>query len=132
MGGFARFNSSLPLRLSELAILTMGAHWRAKFEWFAHYPEGLKTGLDPVALEAIRCGETPSFANEDEAAVYEFSHELLNKKRVSDAAFHRAKAALGELSLVDLVGVLGFYGLVSMTLNSFGVDLPEGAEDPFP
>lgn len=129
---YLRYGSALPPRLSELAILTMAVHWRSKFEWFAHYSDGLKSGLDPAPLDVLRTGGTPSFAREDEAAVHSFAHELLNNKRVSDDTFRRAHAALGQMGVVDLVAILGYYGIVSMTLNSFEIGLPPGVEDPFP
>ena len=62
LGAFCRFGTSLPPRLSELAIITMGAHWRAGFEWFAHAPLAIKAGVDPAAVEAIRTSKPPKFA----------------------------------------------------------------------
>jgi 4-carboxymuconolactone decarboxylase len=69
---------------------------------------------------------------DDEAALYAFASELLQKKRVSEATYRRAEAALGPLGLVDLVGVLGYYALISMTIVAFQVPLPDGAPEPFP
>ena len=132
LGAFCRYGTSLPQRLSELAIITTGAHWRAGFEWAVHAPIALKAGLAPDVVEAIRTGREPSFTQEDERAVYAFSSELLRNRRVADATFRLAFDTLGQLGLVDLVGVLGYYGLISMTINAFEVPLPEGAEEPFP
>jgi 4-carboxymuconolactone decarboxylase len=131
LGAFCRFGSSLPPRLSELAILVTGAHWQAGFEWHVHAPIGLQAGLAPAAVEAIRAGKTPAFALADERAVYEFAHELLTTKRVSHATYAAAKVALGEVGVVDLVGILGYYGLISMTIVAFEVQLPPGAPEPF-
>jgi len=131
LGAFCRFGSGLERRLSELAILVTGAYWKAKFEWHAHAPIGIEAGLDPLAVEAIRSGATPLFAREDEAAVYAFARELLENRRVSDATYARAKDALGPRGLVNLVGILGYYALISMTLVAFEVALPEGAANPF-
>ena len=117
LGAYCRFNSSLPPRLSELAICTTGAFWKANYEWFAHAPLAIKAGIDPAAIEAIRIGGTPKFTKADEQAVYDFAHELLTTRRVSPATFERAKKELGETSVIDLVGIIGYYGLVSVTLN---------------
>jgi 4-carboxymuconolactone decarboxylase len=131
LGAFCRYHSSLPKRLSELAILITGAYWRAGFEWHVHAPEGVRAGLDAAAVEAIRKGERPAFAQEDEAALHAFASELLTTQRVSNATYKRAEAALGTLGLVDLVGILGYYALISMTIVAFEVPLPEGAAEPF-
>ena len=143
LGAFCRYRTGLPARLSELAILVTGAHWRAGFEWHVHAPIGLAAGLDPDAVEALRLGGTPSFAREDEAAVHAFARELLEPhvfrrleelpeaRAVSDITYARAEAALGRIGVVELVGVLGYYGLMSMTINAFEVPVPHGAPEPF-
>ena len=132
LGAFCRYGTSLPQRLSELAIITMGAHWQAGFEWAVHAPIALRAGIDAEALEAIRTGREPNFSLSDERAVYAFSSELLRNRRVSDATFQLALDTLGQVGVVDLIGVLGYYGLISMTIKAFEVPLPEGVEDPFP
>ena len=132
LGAFCRYGTSLPQRLSELAIITTGAHWQAGFEWAVHAPIALRAGLHPDAVEAIRTGREPGLTLADERAVYAFSSELLRNRRVSDTTFRSAMDTLGQLAVVELVGVLGYYGLISMTINAFEVPLPEGAEDPFP
>jgi len=131
LGAFCRFHSSLPPRLSELAILVVGAYWRAGFEWFAHAPIALAAGLDPAAVEAIRRGEDPALVAEDERAVYCFSHELTRRRRVSQATYEGAEQILGRQGLVDLVGILGYYTMISMTINAFEVEIPEPGPDPF-
>jgi 4-carboxymuconolactone decarboxylase len=131
LGAYCRFNSSLPPRLSELAICTTGAFWKANYEWFAHAPLAIKAGIDPAAIEAIRTGGTPTFTKADEQAIYDFARELLTTRRVSPATFERAKKELGETSVIDLVGIIGYYGLVSVTLNAFELPLPDGEKLPF-
>ncbi len=131
LGTHCRFNSGLPPRLSELAILLTGAYWKAGFEWWAHAPMAIKAGLDPEAVEAIRVGRKPVLERTDEAAVYAFASELIRNRRVSDANWRLAVAELGQAGVVDLVGILGYYALISMTIVAFEVPLPQGAADPF-
>ena len=131
LGAYARFNSSLPPRLSELAICITGAFWKANYEWFAHAPMAIKAGIDPAAIEAIRVGSTPKLTKSDEQTVYDFATELVRNKRVSSATFERAKKELGLTSVIDLVGIIGYYSLVSVTLNAFEMPLPEGEKLPF-
>jgi 4-carboxymuconolactone decarboxylase len=132
LGAFCRYGTSLPARLSELAIVTTGAHWKAGFEWAVHAPIAVASGIDPEALEAIRTGRAPHFERPDERAVYRFASELLRNRHVSDETYRAAIESLGQLGVVDLVGVLGYYGLISMTIKAFEVPLPEGAPEPFP
>ena len=131
LGAYCRYGSSLPPRLSELAILVTGAHWRAGFEWFAHAPIAVEAGLEPPAVEAIRKGEEPSLTKDDEKAVYQFSRELITQRRVAQATYDCAENALGRRAVVDLVGILGYYALISMTINAFEVPIPSSGEDPF-
>jgi len=132
LGAFCRFGTSLSPRLSELAILITGAFWRAGFEWAVHAPIAVKAGISPEVAEAIRTGSTPNFAREDEAVVHDFCTALHHDHVVEPETYARAIATLGEKGVVELVGILGYYTLISMTINAFEVPLPNGAADPFP
>jgi 4-carboxymuconolactone decarboxylase len=131
LGAFCRYGTSLPARLSELAIITTGAFWQAGFEWHVHAPIAIKAGLDPVAVEALRIGATPHFEQEDEQAVWRFAHHLLHDHAVPDATYRTVEQMLGAAATVELVGVLGYYGLISMTIKAFGVPVPDGEAEPF-
>ncbi|MBJ3778034.1 carboxymuconolactone decarboxylase family protein [Acuticoccus mangrovi] len=127
LGRYCRYDSSLPPRLSELAILVTARHWSAEYEWQAHKPHALKAGLSLAIVEAIRDGAEPPFEAEDEAATYAFATALLATKRVPEPVWTRAVAALGREGVVDLTGVLGYYGLISMTITAFEVPAPDPA-----
>ena len=130
LGEYCRFGASLPRDISELAILITGKHWKAQFEFWAHSRLAKEAGLDPAIVEAIRVGQAPTFGRDIERVVYDFVTEYLRTNRVSASNYQRAIAALGEAGVVDLIGVVGYYGLVSMTLNVFDVALPEGEPEP--
>lgn len=131
LGAFCRYDTSLPPRLSELAIITTGAHWKAGFEWYIHAPIAQDAGITPDVIAAIKDGQEPSFENDDEQLVYDFTAELLRTRAISDDTFKRAADILGYHSVVELVGILGYYGLISMTIKAFQVPVPEGNEEPF-
>lgn len=131
LGAFCRYDTRLPPRLSELAILVTGAFWRSGFEWAVHAPIALREGLSADVVEAIRKHERPGFADEIEEAVYDFATELHRDHRVSDASYARLTGFLGTEAAVELVGILGYYTLISMTINAFDVPLPQGACEPF-
>ena len=132
LGSFFRFRTSVERRYIELAILVTGQHWQAQFEWFAHEPMAREAGVPEDVIQAIKTGTAPELNDPGDAAAYALARELHNTHQVSQQTFDTAKAQFGETGVAELVGLCGFYGLVSMTLNSFEVELPAGAETPFP
>ena len=131
LGAVCRFGTSLPARLSELAILIVGAHWQSGFEFYMHGPMGIAAGLDPAIVESLRVGETPNFAKDDERHVYAFVHELIKTRRVSKPVYAAAQAALGDRALVEIVAIAGYYCIVSLTINAFQIPVPAPDKDPF-
>ena len=131
LGAFCRYGSALPPHLSELAIITVGAHWRAGFEWAVHAPLAEKAGVPPEAVEAIRTGRDPALADEAMRLVHAFAQALLTTHRVPQPLYDALVARLGLTAAVDLVGILGYYTLISMTITAFEVPEPEGVPDPF-
>ena len=131
VGAYLRFKSSLPPRLNELAILVNARFWGSKYEWYAHRPLAATAGLAESIADALAQGKRPGGLKEDEAVVYEFCTTLHRTHAVDDALFARAVAALGEQGVVDLIGVSGYYTLVSMVLNVAEVPLPEGVASPW-
>jgi 4-carboxymuconolactone decarboxylase len=127
-GAHMRFRSSLPKKLNELAILIMARFWNSQFEWYAHHKFALDAGLSPAIIDAISRGQRPAAMAPDEEAIYNFCNELLNDRQVDDSTFNSAKEKFGERGVVDLIGVLGYYHLVSMVLNVDRYPLPEGAK----
>lgn len=126
LGAQIRFHATLPDKLRELAIITTGRYWNAQYEWHAHKPLALKAGVSQTTVDAIAANKRPSSMPADEEIVYNFCTELLNTKQVSDATFAAAKSRLGERGVVDLIGVMGYYHMVSMLLNVDRYPLPEG------
>lgn len=131
LGGLFRFRTSVGRRQIELAILMVGAHWRAQFEWYAHEPMARSAGLPADVITAIKSGQTPVFDDKADEAAYHLIAELLASRKVSDRAFLAAVQIFGEQGVSELVNVTGYYTMVCMTLNTFEVPLPEGAEYPF-
>ncbi len=130
VGEYARFRTSLPAALNELAILIVARHWSAAFEWYAHYQLALKAGLAPAIAEAIAHRRRPEGMSEDEAMVQDFARALLETHDVPDALFARLRARFGERGIVDLIGTLGYYVAVSMTLNIARVPVPPESDVP--
>jgi len=127
-GAYLRFHSSVPKKLNEFAILITAKHWNSQYEWYAHHKYGLQAGLSPALIATLAAGKRPSPMEADEEIVYNFCMELLDAKQVRDATFEAAKDKLGERGVVDLIGVVGYYQLVSMLLNVDGYPLPDDAK----
>jgi 4-carboxymuconolactone decarboxylase len=127
-GASMRFHSSIPPKLNELAIIITARHWTSNYEWYAHRRAAQQAGLNQGIIDAIAAGTRPAAMQPDERAVYDFCTELLTNKQVSDRTFQAAKDRFGERGVVDLIGVSGYYGLVSMLLNVDRYPLPAGVQ----
>jgi 4-carboxymuconolactone decarboxylase len=132
LGGFCRYKTSLSPRLSEFAILCTARLWRAQYEWFAHAPIAEKAGVSAKTIENLRLGRPPKSAQKDERAIYEFIQELYKTRRVSDRTYKKTHSLLGDKATVELVGILGYYVLISITLNVFRMLPPENEKLAFP
>jgi 4-carboxymuconolactone decarboxylase len=131
LGAHCRYKTGVPPRLSEFAILCTARQWRAQYEWHAHAAIAEKAGVAAETIRDIKAGRAPKKAKKDERAIYDFVSELYKSRRVSERTYRRVHAFLGDSATVELVGILGYYGLVAMMLDAFNVTLPEGASLPF-
>ena len=128
LGQVLRFETSIERRLSEVAIITVGARWKAEFEWWAHASMARRHGVPDEVVDAIGRGEEPPFAADDERTVYQVARQLTGAGQVDSATYAAARGLLGDAGLVELVSLCGYYTLVSFLLNAFTVPLPPGAE----
>lgn len=132
LGAAARFETSLPENVKEVAICTVGAFHRARFEFAAHGPMAIAAGVPAEAVEAIRTGADPVFEQSAETLAYQLTRQLLADHRIEDETYRQATETFGVEGTIELVTVVGYYCLVSLSLNAFEVPLREGMEDPFP
>ena len=135
MSDYLRFNSSLPPRLSEFVIIMTAREWTSQYEWNAHHGLAMRGGLSPDVATAVAEGRRPEGMAADEAAVYDFCMELHRNRSVSDATYARALEQVGEQGIMDMIGLSGWYTMVSMVLNTARIPAPEDAAqrlEPFP
>ncbi len=132
LGGALRFKPTIDRRYVELAILMTGQLWQAQFEWFAHEPMARDAGLPENVIQAIKVGAEPDFSDDGDEIAWRFCRTLLDREKVGDALYSATVDRFGEPGVADLINTCGFYTLVSMTLNTFEVQLPGGAQPPFP
>ena len=132
LGAVARFGLQISTAQAELAICVVAAAWRARFEWFAHARFAAEAGVAADVLEAIRVGRRPDLTGDD-AVVHDLAVALTGAQhRVDDALYLEAVERLGERGTVEVVTLVGYYGMISAILNTFEIPLPDGAADPFP
>ncbi|WP_024509178.1 4-carboxymuconolactone decarboxylase [Bradyrhizobium sp. ARR65] len=126
LGEMLRFNTIFPPKLSEIAILVTARHFTAHYEWWAHKRLALKGGMHPDIVEAIRDRRTPQFDDPKAQMIYDVAKSLHEGHGLSKPLYDAAVDTLGERGLVEIIGLCGYYTLVSMTLNAFEFGLPEG------
>jgi 4-carboxymuconolactone decarboxylase len=131
-GELVRYRTSLPPRLSELAIIVTARHWDCQFEWFQHEKIARREGVEAAACEAISKGEVPQFPDAAANVVYAFAAQLLAKHFVDDTTYALTRELVGVAGTVELVAVIGYYTFIAMTLNAHEVPLPAGATPPLP
>ena len=126
LGETVRFNTMFPAELSEIAILVTARHWTAHYEWYAHKRLALQGGLKPEIIDAIRDRRAPEFDDPKGRMIYDVAKSLHEAHGLTKGLYDEAVKLLGERGLVEVIGLCGYYTLVSMTLNAFEFDLPDG------
>src|SRR5581483_9680532 len=127
---YLRWETSVPTRLNELAIIIIARQWRSQVEWFAHAPLAAKAGLKANIIAELKEGKRPTGMGEDEAVVYDFVTELTATHRVSDEIFARAKKVFNDQQIVDLTAVAGNYIMVAMVLAMAEETVPPSKGEP--
>jgi 4-carboxymuconolactone decarboxylase len=126
LGAVLRFDTIFPPKLSEIAILVTARHWTSHYEWYAHKRLALQGGMKPEIIDAIRDRRTPEFDDPRGKMIYDVAKSLHEGHGLAKRLYDEAIKLLGERGLVEVIGLCGYYTLVSMTLNTFEFELPEG------
>ncbi len=126
LGSALRYDMALDRKLIELAVITVGAHFRAEFEWYAHSTMARHHGVPEAVISSIGAGEEPEFSDDTQRLVHKVASEIVETGRLSEVTHRDARARIGDVQLVELVTLCGYYTLVSFTLNAFCVSLPPG------
>lgn len=129
-GELLRYRTSLPSRLSELAILVTARHWECQVEWHLHERDAIKAKLETAIIDVVRQGERPPDMDAETAAVHDFTAELLGDRFVSEPTYQLILGRWGVVGVVELTAIIGYYSMVAMTLNAHKLPLPDGVEPP--
>jgi 4-carboxymuconolactone decarboxylase len=130
LGALLRFDTSVPPRLSELAILVTARRWSSQVEWHVHALEAARAGLPQDVIDAIRRAEAPTFADSVDAAVYDFTVELQGSGFIGTATYDTVLGILGTVGIVELTAIVGYYTMVAMTLNAHEIPVPDDEVPP--
>ena len=125
-----RLKSTFPLRLSEFAILLTARQWDCDYVFSSHTAHALKGGLTQAVIDALARNERPVFQRADEEALYDYCTELFEQHAVSDRSYARALEVFGVPGVVELTALIGYYGMVAMTVLAHEMPLPDGAKPP--
>jgi 4-carboxymuconolactone decarboxylase len=126
LGAYLRYDTVFPAKLSEIAILVTARHWTSHYEWYAHKRLALAGGMDPQIIEDIKHRRPPHLDDPKAQAIYDVAKSLHETHVLPKPLYDRATEVLGERGLVEIVGLCGYYTLVSMTLNTYEFGLPDG------
>lgn len=126
LGEYLRYRSVIPRKLNELAIIVTARRWNSELEWVVHAQAARKAGLDEQIIDAILGGSAPAFEDPAEAEIYAFARELQLNGQVSEAIYDAVRKRWDERGVVELTAVIGYYTMVSMTLNAHRIPLPDG------
>ena len=131
LGEQLRFFGTLDDSLREMVTLTVAAHWRAAFEFWAHAKAATSAGLSEKVIDALRDGRTPPLSDQ-ELLVYSAVGDLLQAKNIDDTVYDHLRSLLGEPALVELVMVVGYYSMVCISMRAFAIGLPDDVEPFWP
>lgn len=132
LGACCRYRTSLPQRLSELAILLTASQWQSQAEWLIHEPIARQAGLEERIIKALQQGKQPDFSCIDQELIYRIGTSLYATRRVPAELYRQGVAQFGEKGMVELIGIFGYYALVAMTLNTFEMRPQPEHNLPFP
>jgi 4-carboxymuconolactone decarboxylase len=130
LGELLRYRTSLPPRLSELAILVTARHTNSQLEWLIHDQMARKAGLEDDIIASVKRRERPSSPDADTLAIHDYARELNDNNAVSEGTYRKALERFGVAGVVELTALIGYYTMVAMTLNAHEIPLPDGAKPP--
>jgi 4-carboxymuconolactone decarboxylase len=130
-GAYLRYETAVPPRARELAVLVVCAHLRCDYEWSSHAPLAISAGASAETVAAIGAGREPEGLEHDDAIVVRFARELVRDGRVSESHYAAALGLFGAAKLVDLTAIVGYYSLLAMAINAHQVPVAPGIVLPW-
>jgi 4-carboxymuconolactone decarboxylase len=127
LGAFVRFEGSLDMRVRVLAAMTVAREFEAIYVWGAQAGGARRLGVPEATITAIRENHSRGIPPED-AQIVEVTRQLLRRHRIDDAAASALRARFGDDGFIQLTGAIGYYSMLSMTVNACELEAAPGAE----
>lgn len=127
-GNHVLAKNSLPVRDRELAILRVGWLCKAEYEWAQHTEIALNSDITRDEIKRVTLGPDAAGWSDREVALLRAADELVDDAFIGDETWNRLSSFYDKEQLMDLIFTVGQYNLVSMALNTLGVQLEEGAQ----
>jgi 4-carboxymuconolactone decarboxylase len=132
LGELLRYRTSLPPRISEVAILVTARRWNCQVEWHMHAIAAAHAGVAADVVEDIKQRRRPATADAQTLAIYDYAAELTASGSVAQTTYDAVRLAWNDVGVVELTALIGYYTMVAMTLNAHEIPLPAGIEPPLP
>lgn len=117
--------ATLPKSVREVAILTVGGAFGARFELYAHEIMAAVAGLAPGAIATLAAGGRPAGLTEEEAIAHDIASALVAGHIVPDSTYNHAVDLLGQNGVGELLFLISGYCLIAVLLNGFDMPAPE-------
>ena len=129
LGALLRYNTTLPPHISEVAILVTARRWNSQVEWYMHAIAAAKAGVAAGVVEDIKHRRRPA-ADAETLAVHDYASELAANGSVTQETYDAVRRTWGDVGVVELTALIGYYSMVAMTLNAHEIPLPDGVAPP--
>jgi 4-carboxymuconolactone decarboxylase len=127
LGAYVRFEGSLDMRVRVLAAMTVAREYESMYVWGAQTGGARRLGVPESTITAIRENHSRGISRED-AQIVEFTRQLLHNHRIDAATAEAMRTRFGDDEFIQLTGAIGYYALLSMTVNACELETGEGAE----
>ena len=127
-----RYGTAKDQRFTELTIISTARELSNQYEYTAHEPLGRAAGLEQEIMDFVKYRRPLSEADtvpgmgDTEKLIIQFTRELISEPKVSSEVFAQLLEQMGEEGVMDLVGLIGYYHFVGMTIKAFDVQNPPG------
>jgi 4-carboxymuconolactone decarboxylase len=129
LSNYLRFKAPMDRKLKEIATMLTARYWGGQYVWYSHRQQALDAGLSPAFITAMSKNERPAAMSAEEATVYDFVTELLQKRDVSDANFKAMAEKFGERGIVETIATVGHFTSLTMLFVADKYPVPAGAPD---
>jgi 4-carboxymuconolactone decarboxylase len=127
---YLRGETSLSQQLQELVMLTVAREMDCAFIWYAHAAAARQAGVRDDIVENLREQRPLTNLTPDEQTAVNFTRELLQQRRVSQATFQAASAQFGQRGTMALTNLIACYAVLAYNMNTYELEAPEHPTEP--